>query len=321
MFLAIEIGGTKLQLGLHSGETTDGRWSSWHDFQRRDVDAENGANGILAQIAEVVGRWQFNGVLIEAIGVGFGGPVKNGRVLTSHQISGWDDFPMAAWLSEKFNVATTSLANDCDAAALAEATHGAGQGSRTVFYVTVGTGVGGGLVIDEVVHAGQGAAAEIGHLRPGVQAESAAETVESVSSGWGIANTAKQWLRSGGEETEAGRQILDRAGSVEACDARMLAELAMSRNHLAQAAIERGVRTLGWAIAQVITLVSPQIVVLGGGVSLMDDSLFLEPLRETVGRYVFPPLNGSYQLVPAALGEQVVVQGALALAVHAGKRR
>jgi glucokinase len=72
-------------------------------------------------------------------------------------------------------------------------------------------------------------------------------------------------------------------------------------------------QALGWAIAQVITLVSPQIVVIGGGLSLISDHLFLVPLGNAVSRYVFPPLAGSYELATAALGEEVVIQGALAL--------
>ncbi|MFP6673472.1 MAG: ROK family protein [Pirellulaceae bacterium] len=321
MFAAIEIGGTKLQLGLHCGETTDGRWVPWHDFRRRDVDPDSAAEGIRSQIIEVLSDWQNDGIPIDAIGVGFGGPVNNGRVITSHQISGWDDFPLAAWLTETFDVATTDVANDCDTAALAEATHGVGQGSRTVFFVTVGTGVGGGLVIDGLVHGGQPAAGEIGHLRPGLQAATARETVESVSSGWGIANTARNRLRRGGAETDSERQILTRAGSIDAVDSRLLAELAMSGNDVAREAIELGVRTLGWAIAQVVTLVSPNVVVLGGGVSLMNEALFLNPLRRAVEQYVFPPLKESYRLLPAALGEEVVVRGALTLAGQAGTRK
>ena len=73
-------------------------------------------------------------------------------------------------------------------------------------------------------------------------------------------------------------------------------------------------RVLGWGIAQVITLIAPETVVIGGGVSLIGEACFFRPLREEVARYVFPPLVESYQLVPAQLGELVVVHGAVALA-------
>ena len=83
---------------------------------------------------------------------------------------------------------------------------------------------------------------------------------------------------------------------------------------MALAAFSRATRALGWAIAQVATLLSPEMVVIGGGVSRSGEELFFGPLRKEIRRYIFPPLAGSYQVVPAKLGETVVVQGALLLA-------
>ena len=84
-----------------------------------------------------------------AVGFGFGGPINGpaGIVTTSHQVAGWDNFPLAEWCTKTFGV-PTYLGNDCDMAALAEARFGADAAKRSVFYVTVGTGVGGGLVLD-----------------------------------------------------------------------------------------------------------------------------------------------------------------------------
>jgi glucokinase len=73
-------------------------------------------------------------------------------------------------------------------------------------------------------------------------------------------------------------------------------------------------QTLGWAIAQMITLLAPDVVVLGGGVSLIGEQWFLSPLREEVARYVFPPLAGSFRIAPAELGELAVVHGAVTMA-------
>jgi glucokinase len=332
MLVAVEIGGTKLQLGLAAaaGPMAGGgiRGSapiSWADFHRGEVDPALGAKGILEQIRTVVADWNRTGPAIQAMGIGFGGPVNNGRIITSHQISGWNDFALADWVRETLRIPRISVANDCDTAAIAEATGGAGRAvgqEATVFYVTVGTGVGGGLVVGGKLHgAGQPSAAEIGHLRPGTNAETPSDTVESLASGWGITNTARNWLLAGRADTQAdtqdGRQILDRAGSLEALDTRLLAELAASGNGLALASIQQGVTTLGWAIAQVIAIAAPHVIVVGGGVSLMGDDLFFNPLREAVQRYVFPPLKDSFQVVPAELGEAVVLHGALALAAQA----
>ena len=96
--------------------------------------------------------------------------------------------------------------NDCDAAALAEARYGAGRGANPVFYVTVGTGIGGGLVVDGRIYRGSGhGAAEIGHLRPGLDCDDAEAIVEANAAGWGIAASARRALRrsrTGGCESQ-----------------------------------------------------------------------------------------------------------------------
>jgi len=339
MFLGIEIGGTKLQLAVGAG---DG--SPFVGFERVSVDPAQGAPGILSHIERVggalVGRWP-----VRRVGFGFGGPVNaaTGRVVRSHQIEGWHDFPLAEWATRTFGV-PTSLGNDCDVAGLAEARFGAGRGRRVVFYVTVGSGIGGGLIIDGQIHHGAGtAAAEIGHMRPGLSADRSDETVESLASGWGIAAAAQarlsdpistplQPLGEGArhrrpeelrqrliEQEEATEEfaadLLDRAdGQIEQVTAKLVAEAAGDGNPLALDVLAHACQALGWAIAQVITLLSPDVVVVGGGVPQMGETLFLAPLRAQVERYVFPPLLRSYEIVPAGLGEQVVVHGALALA-------
>ena len=94
----------------------------------------------------------------------------------------------------------------------------------------------------------------------------------------------------------------------------MVAQAAADGNEVAREVLAHACQALGWGIAQAITLVSPEVVVVGGGVSLMDETLFLRPLRVEVERYVFPPMIGAYELLPAQLGEQVVVHGAVAAA-------
>jgi glucokinase len=339
MFLGIEIGGTKIQLGTGAG---DG--SPLAALARFDVDPANGAAGILRQIEAGAARLSGRGS-IEAVGCGFGGPfdVAGGRAVRSHQIDGWDDFPLVDWLQQRLQV-PARVANVCDVAGLAEARFGAGRGRRVVFYVTVGTGIGGGLVIDGQIYRGGGmAAAEIGHLRPGLHADLPEATVESIASGWGVTAAAQARL-SGSvshsfsmlmpslrplkpdavrqrlieaevEEEEYAADLLNRCqGQLDRLTARHVAQAAEQGNGIAQDVLALATRTLGWAIAQMITLLSPEVVVIGGGLSLMSEHLFLVPLREEVARYVFPPLAGSYQIVPAQLGEEVVVHGALALA-------
>ncbi len=324
MILGIEIGGTKLQLGVGDGEH-----AHFEALERYDVNPQHGAEGILRQIADSARNLcsRFN---IQRVGFGFGGPVdgSSGRVITSHQIEGWTDCALVDWVHESLSLPAV-LGNDCDCAALAEARYGAGQGHRTVFYVTVGTGVGGGLVINECVHGtDRPAVAEIGHLRPGLLATDPHATVESLASGWGIAATARAALQDEPQRLHDrllpnGRPSLtetDRADLLHRCngDAKSLTtltigEAASAGNQGARAILRTGTDALGWAIAQMVALVAPDVIVIGGGVSLMGDELFLDPIREAVRQYVFPPLADAVSLTSPKLGEEVVVHGAIAL--------
>lgn len=313
MYLGIEIGGTKLQLGVGLGDGAE-----FVAFERRDIDRALGARGILAQIRET-GRQLIAAHDVQRVGFGFGGPVfgDRGIVQTSHQVHGWDGFPLAEWCRNELSRPAV-LGNDCDSACLAEACFGAGRGLRTVFYVTVGTGIGGGLVIDRRIHgADRPAAAEIGHLRPGLACSDPHDTVESRAAGPGIEHAARLWVAEHADERDA-EDLLNRAGrDIRQLSSRLVATAAASGNVAAREVYGRAVDVLGWAVAQVGTLIAPDVVIVGGGVSLAGEDLFFEPLRAAVDRYLFPPLRGAFEVVPAGLGESVVVHGALALAATA----
>jgi glucokinase len=313
-YLGIEIGGTKLQLGVGPG---DGK--TFTEFVRLDVDRDRGAAGILEQIRET-GRRLVTAHRVQRVAYGFGGPVfgAKGIVQKSNQVAGWDNVPLVAWTAENLGV-PARLGNDCDVAALAEATYGAGADCRCVFYVTVGTGIGGGLVIDRRIHGtDRPAAAEIGHLRPGLTATSAHQTVEAEAAGPGIEarlrRTIQETVDAGVVDPDAIALLTEVAGHFNLITAKQIAAQAMRGNRLARQAYRGATDVLGWAIAQAIALVAPEIVVVGGGVSLAGEEVFFGPLRESVERYVFPPLRDSYRLEPAQLGESVVVHGALAAA-------
>lgn len=320
--LAIEIGGTKLQLAV--GQPNDAQLAV---CERYEVVRESGASGILAQIESALPRFK-NAHRPSRVAIGFGGPVDAARgiVRTSHQIAGWDDFPIVQWC-ESLVDCPVLVENDCNVAALAEATLGAGRGLSRVFYVTVGTGIGGGFILDGKID-GQGreAIAEIGHLRPGTTARSSTQTVESIASGLGLERLAQSWLHSvastpNHSDASDRDDLLQRCGGNAAqLSAQLLAEAARSGNRTASNWIDRATETLGWAIAQTITLLAPECVVVGGGVTKSSDS-FLDRVREHVRQYVFPPLAESYRLVPAELGENVVLHGAIQLAASPDETR
>lgn len=311
--VGVEIGGTKLQATLADTDSLEVICSL-----RETIVPAKGAQGIRDQLEAMLHSLQATHE-IDAMGIGFGGPLdaKTGIITKSHQVSGWDQFPLAHWCRDQFGVPTV-IRNDCDTAALAEATLGAGKGKQSSFYVTVGSGIGGGYVVDgQLMGTNRPAFAEIGHLRPGVLNTEAANTVEAESSGFGL-TTQVRYILQGIRSEEQGDDYWELVnacdGNLDALTTQNISEAATRGNGIACAILAEAVETLGWAIAQMITLMAPEVVVIGGGVSLMPEALFLAPLKENVATYVFPPLAGSYEIVRAELGEAVVVQGALLLA-------
>lgn len=311
MYLGIEIGGTKLQFGVGPG---DG--SEFVAFERRDVDPDRGAEGIREQMREV-GRALVFQHPVERIGIGFGGPVfgSRGVVQTSHQVAGWTNFPLVDWCETELG-RPARLGNDCDCAALAEACFGAGKGKRSLFYVTVGTGIGGGWVLDRKVHGtDRPAASEIGHLKP---SRDSGPDVEGLAAGPAIARSLQTLiadLQRTDPHNSSVTDLLGRCGGeLDRLTTKVIGEAAMAGNRLAKRVYAEAAGVLGWAVAQVITLVAPEVVVIGGGVSLVGEEIFFKPLRAAVDQHVFEQLRGSAEIVPASLGESVVVHGALALA-------
>lgn len=307
MYLGIEIGGTKLQLGIGDG---DGRLAAgW----RGDVVPRDGAEGIRRQIVAACPTLLKQAGLtrneLRGVGVGFGGPVddRSRSVIKSHQIEGWDGFPLADWIGE-FLALPAALGNDADVAGLAEASFGAGRGLSPIFYVTIGSGIGGGLVVDGKIQRGVGkGAAEIGHLR--LWHEGRWDILEHFASGWAIDRKVRELARSG----DLADSPLGRHPDCSKLTARDVAEAAAKGDGPALAIVDGAASCLAQAFCHAIALICPRRFVVGGGVSLMGEALFA-PLRRHVAERVFKPFADCFDIVPAALGEEVVVQGALALA-------
>ncbi len=176
-YLGIEIGGTKLQLVLGDEH------AAILERQRCQVDKAKGGAGIREQIAGLIPSL-IRGRNLMGVGVGFGGPVhwKRDKIACSHQIEGWSDFELGKWL-QSLTHAPVRVDNDANTAALGEASLGAGKHKNPVFYVTLGSGVGGGLVVDGAIYHGTAPGeAEIGHLRLGKDGT----IVESRCSGWAV---------------------------------------------------------------------------------------------------------------------------------------
>jgi glucokinase len=310
MLLGIEIGGTKLQLAVGPG----GGQPLVH-LRRLDVNTADGAEGVLRQIADV-GEILLEDHEFQSVGIGFGGPIDSasGTTITSHQVEGWDGFPLVDWCRDTFGV-PAALVNDSDAAGLAEARFGAGEGGRVVFYSNVGSGIGGALVIEgNLFCGGNGVASELGHLRPGLHCHSPDQSLESMASGWAIAAAARSRVVERPDTADAQDLLARCEGLSRLLTTKHVAEAATAGNELARNVLQEACDAYGWALAQMITLLAPNVVVLGGGVSLVGEELFVAPVRAAVDRFVFPPHRGTFDIRPAALGEEVVLHGAMAMA-------
>jgi glucokinase len=305
--IGIEIGGTKLQAGIG---TTNGKLLS--PPVRRTVIREDGAQGILRDIVSMVDEALASAhhVIsdISKIGIGFGGPfdAKQGTVLKSYQITGWDGFPLQKWADDQWGKPVI-IQNDANTAGLAEALHGSGRGYSRIFYMTIGSGVGGGWIIDGKIDNGQGlGAAEMGHTWVLDPDQGAPAELEQVCSGWGIGQRARAAARK--QKT----LMPELAGSLESIDAKTVYAAAEKGDEVATRILNETCQMFGYAISNVIALLHPERIVIGGGVSLMGP-LFWDPLKREVFAHSMPAFAASVELVRAEFMENVVVIGALCL--------
>lgn len=312
--LGIEIGGTKLQAAV--GLERDRLMGQ----ARTSVHVEKGAKGILESIPGLIESALKQSNLgwneIGGIGIGFGGPVdsKRGITLTSHQIQGWDQFPLVQWFRDRFPV-PCAIQNDASIAGYAEALLGAGKGFSRVFYITIGSGIGGGWIVDGVIDEGQGlGAAEIGHtwvIDPDI---GELEKLELICSGWAIGRRAREAVMEG--ESSLISHLC--GGDIDRITAKTVYAAAERDDPLAKAILDETSLALAVGICNVIALLHPERVVIGGGVSLMGE-LFWNLLRDKVNQHVFKPFKDQYAIVPAALGEEVVLFGSVLLGRQIGQ--
>ena len=246
------------------------------------------ARGLLTQVP---GR-------LVAIGVSFGGPVDatRGLVRLSHHVPGWEEIPLADRLRAELG-APAAVDNDANVAALGEWRFGAGQGTASLLYVTISTGIGGGWVLGGRIWGGaDGMAGEIGHMivRPGgaLCVCGRRGCTEAEASGWAIAAKARARLSDdrarslpvGRPTKDKGDRLLTLAGGrAEAITAQMVAQAAEAGDALAQAVLDEAARALGSALGAAISLMNPERVVLGGGVT-KSGAVWWRTVRASVAR-------------------------------------
>ena len=297
--LGIEIGGTKLQLVLGDGRGTI------HERRKLTVEPAQGADGIRRQIEQTISELRRQHT-IDAVGVGFGGPVdwRTGKICRSHQIAGWSDFDLAGWL-QRLAGAPAFVDNDGNVAALGEALRGVGVGCDPVFYVTLGSGVGGGLVTGaKIYHGATPGEAEIGHVR----LDRAGTTVESRCCGWAVDARIRD-LKTREPDGVLARLI----GTDEGGEAKHLAAALGQGDDSARRLLGEVAGDLAFGLSHAVHLLHPQVIIIGGGLSRVG-----EPLRAGIESALRPLTMEAFAPGPkiclSALGDDVVPVGALLLA-------
>jgi len=299
MNVGIEIGGTKLQLvlGDETGQIAERR--------KLAVDPARGAAGIRAQIERLLPEL-LQGRKNLRVGVGFGGPVvwQTGRICRSHQIEGWSEFDLGGWL-QALTGAPVTADNDANVAALGEATRGSGVGFNPVFYVTLGSGVGGGLVAGgRIYHGAKPGEAEIGHVRLDRQGT----IVEARCSGWAVDARIREL-----KQKEPESLLARLAAQAAAGEAKYLAAALQQGDAAARRLLHETAEDLAFGLSHVVHLCHPEVIILGGGLSGVG-----EPLRAAVERalprFLMEVFAPGPKIVLAALGEDAVPVGALRLA-------
>jgi glucokinase len=277
--LAIDIGGTKFSLAVFEGGRMILRES-------RPTDREGGRDWMLDAIVSTARQWQRQ-TRLDACGIGFGGPVdyQKQMVALSTHVGGWKDFALSSFFAEKLGMPAL-MDNDANVGALGETVYGAGAGfGPTVFYMTISTGIGGGIVMDGRIYRGADSyAGEIGHLT----------------------------VRPDGPECLCGAR---------GCLERMCSGLWLERDYGRTARelfqdpefVRRYVVDLALGIKSSIMLLNPARIIIGGGISKAGAALF-DPLRTELRRQITDWSRACINVAPAALGDDSVLYGALALA-------
>lgn len=276
--LAVDIGGTKFSMAVFDEDRMVVRES-------RSTDREGGKDWMLAQIAEIARGWAASAGF-ERCGIGFGGPVlfDHQRVALSTHVGGWSDFDLTDWAVRELGVPTI-MDNDANVGGLGEGLYGAGRGAAPLFYMTLSTGIGGGIVDGERVWRGADSyAGEIGHIA----------------------------IRPDGPECLCG---------AHGCFERMCCGLWLERDYGRSARelmgdpefVRRYVVNLAAGLKAALMLLNPARIVIGGGISKAGDALFV-PLRAELKRQMTAWSRARIDVVPALLGDDSVLYGAMVLA-------
>ncbi len=318
--LGLDVGGTKIAAVVadHRGEIVG--------KIRRPTPVDEGPAGIVPAMVDMLSAAADAGGIrvsdARALGVSFGGAydVAAGVVQEVPNLPGWGGAPLHRLLTDALPPMPIRIDNDANAAALAEWRFGAGKGSAHMLFLTMGTGLGGGIVSDGRLYRGQrNTGGEVGHtvLVPDGPACGCGGRgcVEAFASGPSIARRAIEKLRAG--DGSAFKSSLAARG-VDVGDLRTehIGDAARDGDSFAVAHLDDTAYYMGWGVANAVAVFAPEVVVIGTVATAAGD-LFLEPLRRHVEDMLMPSMRGATRVVGAGLGDLVGDYAAVALAADA----
>ena len=276
---------------------------------RQPTSAGGGVEMVLGQLSTAIEEVLVGAgnARVEGIGLASAGIIDMGRgvVTASPNIPEFQDLPIRERVEERFGLPTLLL-NDASAAALGEHTFGAGRGFHHLLYLTISTGIGGGIIADDRLYLGaQGAAGEVGHQvieAKGPRCHCGSRgCLEALASGWAIAREAKRRLK-------------------KRMTAEMVHRAAREGDPLAREVIERAGEYLGIGLANLVNLFNPELLILGGGVAKMGE-LLLGPAERALRQRAFALPAGIVKMVPPALGDDPGLLGVAAWFFRQGGRK
>lgn len=305
-YFGVDVGGTTVKMGLYSEK------AGWIKKWEIPTRTENGGVHVLDDIAAAVyaaqQEFDLDNARTAGIGIGVPGPVLKKSIVNGCVNVGWDVVNVAEELGRRTGL-PVYVENDANIAALGEQWKGAGKDYQNVALLTLGTGVGGGIILDgKIVSGFQGGGGEVGHL-PVVQDSirscncGKADCVELAGSATGVLNYAKRLL-SETEQPSAMREM-------EELTAKDVCDCCAAGDALAQQCIDHAAEALGTALACIGCIVNPEAFLFGGGMAAAGNIL-LEPISRVYNAKVFPPLRGT-PILQATLGNEAGITGAVRL--------
>ncbi len=298
-YLGFDIGGTKCAVVL-----SDKNGNSIKDKIRFDTLVERGwkavTDELISSAKEILNRNEISADDVLACGVSCGGPLNSdtGVIMRPPNLPDWDNVPLADIVTSKLGI-PCKVRNDADACALAEWQFGAGKGTKNMIFLTFGTGMGAGLILDGKLYSGTcGTAGEVGHIRldaDGPAAYGKAGSFEGFCSGAGIASMAKKML-----SIYSGSTIIPR----DNVTAKTIADAAIKGDKLANAIYRRCGEKLGLGISILIDILNPERIVIGS-IYQRSGHLLAESMNETIKKEALEISAQCCKIVPAMLGDEI----------------